>query len=98
MSGIARQHISQAAYWIGEEIRRRQRYGTPVPNGLRELHAALNRELSAGGKPAHTDSPAWKTTKQLATEWGCTSRTVRNRAQAAGGQLIAGRWIFPEDT
>ncbi|ULE32582.1 hypothetical protein [Mycobacterium sp. IDR2000157661] len=98
MSGLSRHHISRAAYWIGEEIRRRQQFGITVPTALRDLHAALNRELSAAGKPQHPDSPAWKTTKQLADEWGCTPKTVRNRARAAGMKPVAGRYIFPEDT
>ncbi|WP_155771488.1 hypothetical protein [Mycobacterium asiaticum] len=82
----------------GEEIRRRQRFGHPVPSTLRDLLDALNCELSAEGNPAPPDAPAWKTTKELAAEWGCTPRTVRNKAAAAGGKLVAGRYIFPEDT
>jgi hypothetical protein len=98
MTGLTPQHISRAAHWVGEEIRRRQRFGHPVPSALRDLLDALNRELSAGGNPIPPDAPAWKTTKQLAAQWGCTPKTVRNKAKAAGGRKFNGRWIFPEDT
>jgi hypothetical protein len=98
MTGLTPQHISRAAHLAGEEIRRRQRFGHPVPSSLRDLLDALNSELSAGGNPTPPNAPAWKTTKQLAAEQGCTPRTVRNKAAAAGGQLVGGRWIFPEDT
>jgi hypothetical protein len=98
MTGLAQHHISRAAHLAEEEIRRRQRFGHPVPSSLRDLLGALNRELSAAGNPTPPNTPAWKTTTDLAAEWGCTTRTVRNKAKAAGGQLIAGRWIFPEET
>lgn len=98
MTGLDPCHIVRAAYWLGEEISRRQRFGQPVPTALRETLNALNRELSARGNPAPPDSATWKTTKQLAAQWGCTPRTVRNRAAAAGGQFVGGRWIFPEET
>jgi hypothetical protein len=100
MTGLTPQHINRAARLAGEEIRRRQRFGHPVPSSLRDLLDALNRELSAGGNPKPPDAPAWKTTKELAAEWGCVPRTVRNKAEAAGGKLIGGRWLIPnpEDT
>lgn len=97
MSGLAAHHISAAAYLIGQVIEERRRFGHPIPPWLRDLEAALNRELSAGGNQPHPDRPVWKTTKQLAAEWGCTTRTVRNRARAAGGELVAGRWLIRED-
>lgn len=95
MSGLTPQHVKRAAHLASEEIRRRRRFGHPVPSTLRELLDALNRELSAGGSPAPPDAPPWRTTKELAAEWGCTPRTVRNKAKAAGGKLIGGRWFIP---
>lgn len=94
--GLSREHIGRAARLAHEEILRRQRFGVPVPSSLRDLRDVLNRELSAWGKPEPVDLARWKTTKQLASEWKCTPRTVRNRAATAGGQLVGGRWIFPE--
>lgn len=98
MSGLAPQYVRAAAYVVGEEIRRRQQFGHPVPLSLRELEAALNCAMSAREHRERRDLSTLRTTKQLAAEWRCTTRTVRRKAEAAGGQLIAGRWIFPEDT
>jgi hypothetical protein len=34
---LADKHIRLAAYFIGEEIQRRQRFGHPIPAALHEL-------------------------------------------------------------
>jgi hypothetical protein len=96
VTDLARRHISRAAFWLGEEIRRRQQFGIPIPSSLRATRDALNRELSAAGNQP-TALPAWKT-KELAAEQGCTPRTARNRAASAGGKLVGGRWFIPEGT
>ena len=91
-------HIRLAAYFIGEEIQRRQRFGYPIPQSLRELPDALNRALFADEQPSVPVLPRLKTTKELAAEWKCSPMTVRRKAEAAGGRKIDGRWIFEGDT
>lgn len=98
MTDIPARYVRLAAYVVGEELARRQRYGHPIPQALHQLLAALNSALSVCGQPAPPDVSRLKTTKQLATEWGCTARTVRRKAAAAGGRKIHNRWIFEEDT
>ena len=62
---------------------------------LRELAAALNSTLAADGHPTESVLSRLKTTKQLAAEWGCSTRTVRRKAEKAGGRKIDGRrWVF----
>lgn len=86
-------HIRRAAFWINEEIRRRQRFNQPIPQSLRETLDALNRGLSknghdVGGTRAHLSR--LKTQEQLADELGCCTRTVRRRAEALGWRKFNG--------
>lgn len=93
-------HLRLCAYIISEEIGRRQRFGHQIPSALRDLDAALNCALSADGHetlPTTPDPSRWKTTEQLAAESGCTARTVRRRAAAAGAVKIGGQWIFDQE-
>jgi hypothetical protein len=96
---LSDRHIRIAAYFVGQEIVRRRRFGHPIPAALHDLAAALTSALSAPGQASGTTTPdpsRWKTTDQLATEWGCTSRTVRRSAAAAGGRKIHDRWVFED--
>lgn len=97
MTDPDRQLISEAAYVIGDAIGRLQVSRQRIPLRWPRLLDALNRTLSAGGHRERVDLSALKTTEQLATEWGCTARTVRRKAEAAGARKVNG-WIFPEDT
>lgn len=97
---LSERHIRQAAYWIGEEIERRRRFGHPIPPSLGDLFAVLNCEVSARGRESGVTAPdpsRWKTTKQLAAELGCNARTVRRRAAEAGGRKIHDRWVFDQE-
>lgn len=97
MTGPDRQLISEAAYVIGDAIGRLQVSRQRIPLRWPRLLDALNRALSAGGHSERVDLSALKTTEQLAAEWGCTARTVRRKAEAAGARKVNG-WIFPEGT
>jgi hypothetical protein len=92
-----RQLIGEAAYVITDAMRRLNISGEQIPLRWPRLLDALNRELSAGGHRDRVDLSALKTTEQLAAEWGCTTRTVRRKAEAAGGRKVNG-WIFLEET
>lgn len=92
-----RQLIGEATYVIADAIRLFNVSGQRTPLRWPKLLHALNRRLSAGGHLDRGDLSALKTTEQLASEWGCTARTVRRKAEAAGGRKVNG-WIFPEDT
>lgn len=97
MTSSDRQLIGEAAYVLGEAMSRLNIAGHRIPLRWPRLHAALIRRLSAGGQAERVDLSGLKTTKQLAAEWRCHARTVRRKAEAAGGRKVNG-WIFPEDT
>lgn len=92
-----RRLISEAAFVIGDAIALLRMTGHRIPRRWPRLLDALNRALSAGGHREPVDLSALKTTKQLAAEWGCDARTVRRKAETAGGRKVHG-WIFPEGT
>lgn len=98
MTEVEPQHLRVAAYILGEELAHRRRNGHPIPAALLETHAALLSALSDHGHQTSTRTAQFKTTRQLAAEWGCTTRTVRRKAHAAGGHKIGGHWLLPEDT
>lgn len=94
---LSDRHVHVAAFVVGEEIARRQRFGHPIPAPLRDLHAALNREVSGGG-PETCEAPAaprgLETAQQQAERLGVSERTIRRRAAKAGTPRTAGRYIF----
>lgn len=92
-----RQLIGEAAYVLREMMRLLNITGHRIPLRWPRVLDALNRHLSAGGRPNRADLSALKTTKQLAAEWNCNPRTVRRKAEAAGARKVNG-WIFPEGT
>ncbi|AFM19467.1 hypothetical protein Mycch_4769 [Mycolicibacterium chubuense NBB4] len=92
-----RRLISEAAFVIADAIALLRVSRHRIPLRWLRLLDALNRCLSAGGHRERVDLSALKTTKQLAAEWGCDARTVRRKAETAGGRKVNG-WIFPEDT
>lgn len=92
-----RRLIGEAAFVIGDVIALLRVSGQRIPLRWLRLLDALNRSLSAAGHRERVDLSALKTTKQLAAEWGCDARTVRRKAEVAGGRKVHG-WIFPEDT
>src|SRR5690625_1200213 len=101
MATLAHHHLQRAAYWIGEEIARRQRFGHPVPPGLRDLHTVLNRAVLAedgqiATAPAEPDSH-WSA-DELAAFLGISSRSVRRNARRYGGQKVGTQWTFPART
>lgn len=91
-----RQLVGEAAYTIADAMRLMKISGQRIPLRWPRVLDALNRHLSAGGRPNRADLSALKTTKQLAAEWNCNPRTVRRKAEAAGARKVNG-WIFPED-
>jgi hypothetical protein len=94
---IEHRHLRVLSWIVTDEIARRQLYGHPIPPALRDVHAALQRELSAAGQPDTPVLSRLKTTEQLAAEWGCSARTVRRRAAATGARkLPSGHWVFEE--
>lgn len=97
MTDPDRQLIGEAAYVIRDAIHRLNVSGERIPLRWPRLLDALNRRLSVGGHRDRVDLSALKTTEQLASEWGCTARTVRRKAEAADGRKVNG-WIFQEDT
>lgn len=97
MTDHDRQLIGEATHVIADAIRLLNVSGQRLPLRWPKTLAALNRRLSADGQPKRVDLSALKTTEQLASEWGCTARTVRRKAEAAGGRKVNG-WIFPEGT
>lgn len=98
MTEVAAKHIRQAAFFIGEDLRRRRDRKEQIPRALREVSEALTSALFADEQPTAPVLSNLKSTKELAAEWNCTPTTVRRRAAAAGGRKINGRWIFEEDT
>jgi hypothetical protein len=97
MTDPDRQLIGEAAYVIRDAISRLNVSEQRIPLSWPRVLDALNRRLSAGGHRDRVDLSALKTTEQLAGELGCHPRTVRRKAEAAGGRKVNG-WIFPEDT
>jgi hypothetical protein len=91
------QLIGEATHVLADAIRLLNVSGQRIPRRWPKLLAALNRRLSVDGQPKRGDLSALKTTDQLASEWACHPRTVRRKAEAAGGRKVNG-WIFPEDT
>ena len=92
-----RRLIGEAAFVITDAICRLNISGERIPRRWPRLLDALNRSLSVSGHRERVDLSTLKTAEQLAAEWGCTPRTVRRKAEAAGGRKVNG-WIFPEDT
>ena len=93
-------HIRVLAWLAAEEIARRQRFGIPVPQALRDVHTALTRELS---QPRHdvcetpTDPARLVTAAELARQHGVSKRTVQRRARKQGVRPVAGRYLFQRE-
>ena len=82
---------------VAEKIRRRQRFGQPIPQSFRELLDALNCALLADEHPVTPVLSRLKSTAELAGQWNCHPTTVRRKAQNAGGRKIGNRWVFHEE-
>ncbi|UUO03857.1 helix-turn-helix domain-containing protein [Mycolicibacterium novocastrense] len=100
MTDVPAHHVRAAAHVVREEIVRRQRFGIPIPNGLRDLDAALFFALlsEAGQQTCQTPSDteqSWETATQRAQRLGVHPRTIRRHAHRHGGRKIGQQWTFP---
>lgn len=86
-----------AAYIVGEEIARRQRFGNAVPDAFRSVHSALVREVCRDRDSfacENTHGAARLTATELAQRLGVSTRTVQRRAAAQNIPMTAGRYLF----
>lgn len=99
MTEIAARYVQLAAYVTHQEIERRQRFGHPVPQSLRDLDAALHKALlsNPGQQVCQTvtGTTQWETAKERARRLGVDSRTVRRHAHRYGGRKVGQQWAFP---
>ncbi|MFZ0715920.1 hypothetical protein [Mycobacterium sp.] len=97
MTDRDQQLMAEATFVLADAIHLLNISGQRIPHRWPKTLAALNRRLSVDGQPERANLSVLKTTEQLASEWGCHARTIRRKAEAAGGRKVNG-WIFPEDT
>jgi hypothetical protein len=90
-------HTRIAAYVVAEDVARLRRAQLPVPPLLAELHAALSRELAAGGGGFGSAAALPLTIRtenvaQRARRTGQSKRTVRRYAAQTGGRKVKNAW------
>ncbi|WKG03062.1 hypothetical protein [Mycolicibacterium sp. HK-90] len=76
--------------------------GPRVQSWNAELVRALELELATMSRSGHrfddetAASDSWLTAQQVASRLGLSKRQVTRLAGALDGELIAGRWLFPD--
>lgn len=102
---LSREEVRAALFGLDTLVRERSIAGRPCPRevvALRDRLTAAYQSVSPTRQKQQAiqrESDAWNTrigTSEAAAMLGATPRWVQRHAEDLGGELIAGRWLFPE--
>lgn len=102
---LSREEVRAAMFGLDALVRERNIAGRGCPREVVALRDRLNAEYQSVSptrqkqQAAQGESDAWNTrigTAEAARMLDATPRWVQRHADELGGELIAGRWLFPE--
>lgn len=100
MTDIPARYVRLAAFVTHQEIHRRQLFGHPIPQSLRDLDRVLHAAILAEPGQHARQSPgeptqSAETVTQRAHRLGISPRSLRRHAHSYGGRKVGTQWTFP---